>query len=334
MSGNNDIKLTVAIPTYNGAQYIRRTLDSIIVQLQCIDEKIEVIISDNASTDGTPEVIKEYQKKYSFIEYFRNDVNLGFDKNVDLLFKRAKGEYVWTLGDSEVLKPILNILVSDIGNNRYANILLNFEIYGEKERKIEVKDNFGIGENRVLHSHDEFFRTFKYGITPLSANIVLKELWLEVIENSLVTNGWCHVERIIAILSHFDNRGSLYFGKVSFTLFRGENGWWTKDGMLFINTLSLRKIVKNMRNGDYHKETVKLLLSEADKTFLETIKQSKLNGLKLTPSLLLKCLKVQDNRWVFFLQYLPLLIIPSSLYKVKKAIKRIFLKIAGIRDQL
>lgn len=69
--------LSIAIPTYNGAKYIREALDSIITQLDDVDEEVEIVISDNASTDQTPEIISEYQKKYPFIKYFRNDENLG-----------------------------------------------------------------------------------------------------------------------------------------------------------------------------------------------------------------------------------------------------------------
>jgi len=55
-------KLTIAIPTYNGARYIREALDSIISQLDDIDEEVEIVISDNASTDQTPEIIENYRR--------------------------------------------------------------------------------------------------------------------------------------------------------------------------------------------------------------------------------------------------------------------------------
>lgn len=64
------VVLSVAIPTYNGSRYIRETLDSIIAQVDDISKVVEIVISDNASTDQTLEIIKDYQKKYSFIKYF------------------------------------------------------------------------------------------------------------------------------------------------------------------------------------------------------------------------------------------------------------------------
>ena len=105
---NNNVKLSIANPTHNGAKYIREALDSIICQLNDIDEEIEIVISDNASTDQTPEIIKEYQRKHAFIKYFRNEENLGADRNFDLAVRRSTGEYVWLFSDDD--KIVLNAI--------------------------------------------------------------------------------------------------------------------------------------------------------------------------------------------------------------------------------
>jgi glycosyltransferase involved in cell wall biosynthesis len=86
------IKLSIAIPTYNGAETIRETLDSIVSQLE---DGVEIVVSDNASTDDTAEIVREYQASYPVIRYFCNDENLGADRNFDLAVRRAQGEYAW-----------------------------------------------------------------------------------------------------------------------------------------------------------------------------------------------------------------------------------------------
>ena len=76
--------LTIAIPTYNRSEYLKRSLENIITQILEVDnfgESIELVVSDNCSTDNTAEVIKNLSSKYSFIKYNKNDENFGSDKN-------------------------------------------------------------------------------------------------------------------------------------------------------------------------------------------------------------------------------------------------------------
>ena len=78
----NQPVLTIAIPIYNGERTIKNMLD--ILMPQC-NEKIEVLVSDNCSTDSTPNIIKEYQNKWGNISYWCNETNLKTDRNYQLL---------------------------------------------------------------------------------------------------------------------------------------------------------------------------------------------------------------------------------------------------------
>jgi glycosyltransferase involved in cell wall biosynthesis len=96
--------LSIAIPTFNGSAYILDTLDSIQNQLDDCKSKIEIVISDNASNDGTDILIKNYQRNSTVkIVYSKNSENLGFDKNVDFCIQKSSGKYVWLLGDDDLL---------------------------------------------------------------------------------------------------------------------------------------------------------------------------------------------------------------------------------------
>jgi len=76
-----EIKLSIAIPTYNGETTIRVTLDSIVPQLE---DCVEIVISDNASSDETAEIVREYRAKYPVIRYSRNDEALGQTETLPL----------------------------------------------------------------------------------------------------------------------------------------------------------------------------------------------------------------------------------------------------------
>lgn len=89
--------VTIAIPTYNrGDKYLKESLDSSLGQTY---SNIEILISDNCSTDNTPEVIGSY--KDSRIRYFRQKRNLGQRGNMNFLLQQAKGDYFLMLHDDD-----------------------------------------------------------------------------------------------------------------------------------------------------------------------------------------------------------------------------------------
>jgi len=104
MSG---IKLTIGIPTWNRSSEIRDAIDSILVQL--VDSflpQVEILISDNASTDATQAVMSDYANRHpKLFSIHRNPVNIGFSRNVDALFRHARGEFVLVLSDDDALEP-------------------------------------------------------------------------------------------------------------------------------------------------------------------------------------------------------------------------------------
>jgi glycosyltransferase involved in cell wall biosynthesis len=75
--------ISICIPTYNREQLIGDCLDSVVSQINDNNlSLIEIIISDNASTDNTKKIVETYQQKYSNISYYRNDSNLGLIRNI------------------------------------------------------------------------------------------------------------------------------------------------------------------------------------------------------------------------------------------------------------
>lgn len=100
------IILSICIPTYNREKYLVHTLDSIIGQLN--DDPacgVEICISDNASSDNTATLVKEYIKRYPHIVYFRWQHNMGADRNYLKVVEMASGEYCWLFGSDDVMMP-------------------------------------------------------------------------------------------------------------------------------------------------------------------------------------------------------------------------------------
>ena len=97
------VQLTFAIPTWNRARDLERCVHSIGPQAAQWPGRVEILIADNASTDETPEVIRELQAHYPCVRHVRNAENIGPDRNYLVLFERAAGEYVWLFGDDDYL---------------------------------------------------------------------------------------------------------------------------------------------------------------------------------------------------------------------------------------
>lgn len=89
--------VSIGLPVYNGARYLRQTLDSIVCQTF---GDFELIISDNGSVDGSGEICREYASRDSRIRYYRNDENRGASWNYKRVFELARGKYFrWAPAD-------------------------------------------------------------------------------------------------------------------------------------------------------------------------------------------------------------------------------------------
>lgn len=82
-------RVSICVPTYNSALYLRQSLDSILSQSY---KDFEVIVSDNASTDETVSILDEYAALYG-IKVYRNEKNIGAIANFNRLVELAGGEY-------------------------------------------------------------------------------------------------------------------------------------------------------------------------------------------------------------------------------------------------
>lgn len=89
--------LSICIPTYNRAETLRQTLAEFTSNPQ-FDDEVELVISDNASTDNTQEVCMLFASTHPNIRYFRNEENL-LDENFPIVLNHATGRYLKLLND-------------------------------------------------------------------------------------------------------------------------------------------------------------------------------------------------------------------------------------------
>ena len=94
--------ISIGMPVYNEERYIEASVNSILAQRY---DPIELIISDNASTDNTGQICLDLAKRDKRIKYVRNPANFGAIANFCKVFDYAKGEYFMFAGGHDLWSP-------------------------------------------------------------------------------------------------------------------------------------------------------------------------------------------------------------------------------------
>lgn len=97
------MKISIALCTYNGAQFLQEQLESIALQTRTPDE---MIICDDQSKDGTLEILRNFASKASFpVQVFLNEKNLGSTKNFEKAIKLCTGDIIFLSDQDDVWHP-------------------------------------------------------------------------------------------------------------------------------------------------------------------------------------------------------------------------------------
>lgn len=172
---SSKVLLSITIPTWNRAGFLKLNLAQLHSELQSLPAGlIEVIVSDNASEDATPELVREFQALGMAINYVRNSENIGSDANIAQSFNLARGQYVLILGDDDLfvdgaLKQILGWLTQQ----EYG--VLNFRAYGfESDFRAEYP---GSGGKEIEYADaGAFLAQIGAAMTLISSSIINKSL--------------------------------------------------------------------------------------------------------------------------------------------------------------
>lgn len=94
--------VSIGLPVYNGMPYVKKTIDSVLGQTY---KNIELVITDNPSTDNTQTLCEEYARKDKRVRYIRHKENIGAIANYNSAFTESKGEYFCWVSYDDYLDP-------------------------------------------------------------------------------------------------------------------------------------------------------------------------------------------------------------------------------------
>jgi glycosyltransferase involved in cell wall biosynthesis len=118
------MKLSICIPTYDRSLSLSFLINTIIKQTKSLS--VEIIVCDNSENLLTQEVCKNFIK-YKNFHYHKNDQNIGFAKNVKNCIERSSGDYIWLIGDDDLLSAdAVNVVYNKIVNSNCGWICFNF----------------------------------------------------------------------------------------------------------------------------------------------------------------------------------------------------------------
>jgi glycosyltransferase involved in cell wall biosynthesis len=138
--------VSVGLPVYNGARYLRETLDSLLAQTY---PDYEIIISDNASEDETEAICREYAARDPRVRYHRAEQNMGPFWNYNRAYELARGEYfMWNAHDDLRDPRCLSLCVEALRQNPNAVMCcMGTKLIDEGGR--ELPDDLFL--NRIYH---------------------------------------------------------------------------------------------------------------------------------------------------------------------------------------
>lgn len=176
--------ISIAIPTYNRAETLAETLKALAVHPELMDDYVELVISDNASTDHTVDVIRDFSASTGkSVRYGRNGSNLGIDGNIHAVAHLATGRYLLLMSDDDFLKPgAITRLVNLV--QEHPDLLFCFanagSFSGSYDPAVTLPSVIQMPNTLVTTDVDKVLQTIWIWSTFISAFFVDREAWVGV----------------------------------------------------------------------------------------------------------------------------------------------------------
>ena len=199
--------LSICIPTYNRDKFLDEAIESVISQItKDIKDKVELCISDNASTDNTDKVIEKWKLRSPInIIYHKNKDNLGADRNYLKVIEIANGEYCWFLGsDDRIENDGLKYVLTMIENYMDIDIFILYRRGYNFTFSNPIKLNFdplsSLNENKIFDPVLEL-GNYAYMIGYISVLCFRRNLWKKI-ENceEFIGSAYVHVCKILSMI--------------------------------------------------------------------------------------------------------------------------------------
>lgn len=273
--------LSICIPTYNRAHYLEECLESIKKQLtgkDVLSGYIEIVVSDNHSTDNTAEVAKKYENSFVNFRYFANESNLGPDLNIFNAVKRSTGRYCWHVGDDDlIVNGAIEFIYNCLKDDQYDVVCVE-AAHKAADKDYGAEEKFSNDSLVKLRDFNKFyFDGYCKGI--ISALAFNREIWLKTVDANGFLKYCLYYETILKMLVK-TQKEMLYIKKP--TVITGQDCRWAENGEEITTFINFNILSEKMIVWGFDKERILKGLIENNKRILIILLMAKGHGLKCT----------------------------------------------------
>ena len=151
MKKNN--KITAIIPLYNGEKYIKECIDSILNQTY---ENFEIIVINDGSTDSSPKIIKNYEKKDKRVKLYSIENNgAGYARNYGM--KKATGEYIMFIDGDDFIEPVtFEVAIKRIVEDKSDFVYMDWKYYMDASGTYVYHNIYEFFKYKTLSKEDHY----------------------------------------------------------------------------------------------------------------------------------------------------------------------------------
>lgn len=170
--------LSICIATYNRADFIGETLDSIISQLT---DEVEIVVVDGASTDTTQSIMERYAANCPYVRYIRLPHKGGVDQDFCKAVEYAGGKYCWLFSDDDLFKPGAVQAVLKKLRDDHSLVIVNAEVMNLDFSVLFMPSMLGNTVDEVYQPAelDPLFSRIVPTITFIGCVVIKRSTWLE-----------------------------------------------------------------------------------------------------------------------------------------------------------
>ena len=313
------VELSICIPTYNRAQFLEECLQSVLLSITGHEDQIEIIISDNASTDNTGDIVRAIQEMHPWIRYHRNEQNIGGDRNIYAVAAMGVGKYIWVIGDDDKIEPEAIERVLEKIRSGYGLIICNYSVWAKDFSYVIKNTGLPLGCDEVFNNPDKLMRRIGYHVGYISSIIIKNDIFFKIPESEYLNYIDYGFPQIYAVYSGiFQHCNAIYISSALVCNRSGNSGnydWWkyfVKGTSLIFEALSGKGYAKNAIIAAKHQ-----ILKEA---IIPQLCSMRIRG-EIDRRIHVRLMTTYyKNNWLFWLIGLPVLLVPTSIARIGKGI--------------
>lgn len=208
-------KLGIVLPTYNRCKYAHESVLALLPQLKKNTENVSLLITDNASPDSTEEMLRPLAVQYpEIITYVRQPKNIGPHANFYYGIKNIDAEYVYLLGDDDLVSPhFVDTILEIIETNSEVGIIHMNYLEGPENLKDVTVHHHEIHDFHLIKNYNDgtsFIKDFMIAPSFMSSNVFRRDCMLDGLKSNYHEDCYGY-DWLVCLYTGIINKKCLYY---------------------------------------------------------------------------------------------------------------------------